>query len=80
MLGEVFSHLHICRILGRLPGTKAVNVAVVHAESRGNEDGVVDLDVGGPVRPRLGDIIGRDPLAVLLNLARDRGQRLELRA
>jgi hypothetical protein len=30
----------------RLPSVKSVNVAVIHAEGGGDENGVVDLDIG----------------------------------
>src|SRR5579875_2209575 len=79
VLSELLSHFAVHRLVARLPGTQAVNVAVVHTERRSDEHRVVNLDVRGSMSLCVGDIIGGNALAVLLDLARDGQQRLQLR-
>jgi hypothetical protein len=56
VLGEVLSHLRIHRFITRLPDAQTVEAAVAHAECRGDQDGIVDLDIGGPLCLCLGDV------------------------
>jgi hypothetical protein len=49
MCGEMLSNAGVnCRVAG-LPGGETVDIAVVHAESGGNEDGVMNLKIGRAV-------------------------------
>src|SRR5687768_17510021 len=69
--GQALAHRVVGgRIRGR-EGGEAVDVAVVHAEGRGDEHRVVNLHVGGAVGARLCDVVRGDLLAALLYLARD---------
>src|SRR5262245_14234486 len=58
---------------------RARDVAVLHAESRGDQDGVVDRLVGGAICSRVFDIAGCHVSSALLNFGGNRQQRLELR-
>jgi hypothetical protein len=42
----MLTHLRIHIGVVRLPGAKAVDIAVVHAESSRNQNRIVNLDVG----------------------------------
>jgi len=48
MLGQVLAHLDLHTGIVRLPCVEAVNIAVVHAESRGDKNGVINLDIRCP--------------------------------
>ena len=61
-----------------LVGAKAIDVAVVHAEGGGDEDGVVNLKVGCALLARGFDVGGGDEFAVLLHLAGDDEECFEL--
>ena len=60
------------------PGREPVDVAVVHAERRGDQHRVVDLDVGRALPARVLHVLGRDGAAVVLHLRGDREQRTQL--
>src|SRR5262249_37491112 len=60
-------------------GGQAVDVAVVHAERGGDQDGVVDLHVGGAGVAGGGDQVGGDLQAAALDRAGDGQQRAQLR-
>ena len=78
MRGEVFSHAGVhCGIFG-LPGSQSVDVAVVHAECGGDEDGVVNLQIGCALFAGVRDVVGGDVLSALLDLACDGEEGLEL--
>ena len=64
-------------IVGR-PGGEPVDVAVEHAERRGDEHGVVDFEVGGAQLARALDVGGVTCLPLCRRLAGDDEQRLEL--
>ena len=61
----------------RRPRRQAVDVPVAEAEHRGDEDGVVNLEVGGPELARALDVGRRDVLTVPRGLAGNDQQRLE---
>ncbi len=66
-------------MVGRGDGRQAVDVAVEHAERRGDEDRVVDFHVGRALRAGTLDVAASVTcLAALLDLAGDREQRLQL--
>ena len=44
--GDYFAALAIHGFVARLRGGQAVDVAVVHAEGRGDENGIVNFNVG----------------------------------
>ena len=46
LLSQMLTHLRIHIGVVRLPGAKAVDIAVVHAESSRNQNRIVNLDVG----------------------------------
>src|ERR1700691_167441 len=64
------------RVGGR-PCSQAVYIAVVHAEGRRNQHGVVNLQVGGALLPRACDIFGLNVLSATLYFTGDSQQRLE---
>jgi len=66
-------------ILGSERG-KPIHIPVIHAEGRGNENGVVNFEIRSAFLPRSLDVLGEHSFAVLLNLPRDLEKRLELRA
>ena len=66
------------RIRG-LPGVEAVDVAVVHAERRSDQDRVVNLEVGRAFSPCRVDVRARDALTVNRDLARDVQEGAKLR-
>ena len=55
----------------RREGGQTVDVAVVHAERRGDQHRVVDLQIGGALFAGRGDQFGSDLAARLLYGARD---------
>ena len=57
---------------------EAVDVAVEHAEGGGDEDGVVNLDVGRSGVAGFGDGFGGDVFAAALDLAGDVEESLQL--
>src|SRR5271166_1569849 len=63
-----------------LQGVQAVDVAVVHAERRGDQHGVVNLQVRCDQFARRVYVGGRNQLAILLHFARNDEQRLEFGA
>jgi hypothetical protein len=62
----------------RRPGCQAVNITVVHAKCRSNQNGVVDFQIGRPLLSRPLDVRGCDILPAQLDLARNGQQSLEL--
>ena len=63
-----------------LVGAETVDIAVVHAEGRGDQHGIVNLNFGCAMLARGFDIGTGDQLAILLDLTRNDQQRLELGA
>ena len=61
-----------------LQRVEAVDVAVVHAERRRDENGVVDLEIGRALAPGRVDVRARDALAVDRDLAGDVEERAQL--
>src|SRR5579862_5996374 len=61
-----------------LPGSEAVDVAVVHAEGGGDQDRVVNFEIGGAFAAGGFDVRGGDEFAVLLHFAGNRQQGFEL--
>ncbi len=59
-------------------GGQPVDVPVEHAEHRRDQDGVVDLQVGGAGRPGLGDQLSGDGQPAVPGGGRDRQQGLQL--
>ena len=53
----------------RGPSTESVHIPIEHAKTRGNEHGVVDLEVGGAARPGARDGIAGYFLSAALHLA-----------
>jgi hypothetical protein len=72
------THLVVDGRIGRREGREAVNVTVVHAEGRGDQDRVVDFNVCGTFGARLFDVNVRHLFAALLHLAGNRQQRFQL--
>lgn len=68
----------VCGIL-RLPGRKAIDISIEHAEGCSNEDRIVDLTISCPLSSCCSDVFGRDVLATLLHFSGDGKQRLKLR-
>jgi len=60
-----------------LDGGEAVDVAVVHAEGSGDEDGVVDFEVGGAEAARVGYVVGGHVFAAVLDFGGDDEERFE---
>src|ERR1700691_4861921 len=79
MLGKVLAHFGVHGFIPRLPCAQAVDVAVVHAEGRGNQHRVVNLDIGGALLFRPRNVVRADTLAILLYLAGNRQQSFQLR-
>jgi len=64
----------ISRRIRRRPSGQTVNIAVVHAEGRGNQDCVVNLLIGGAQAPRAFHVLGTvaeiaDPAELTVNVA-----------
>jgi len=76
--GHDLSHLAIFVWIGRLPSVQAIYVAVEHAEGSRDQNGIVNLFVGGSFLACPFDIFRYDVLATFLNLAGDREQRFQL--
>jgi hypothetical protein len=68
---EVFPVFAIHGRVGGRPGSQAIDVAVVHAEGRSDQDGVVNFFLGCAILPCAGDIILGNLLATFLHLAGD---------
>jgi hypothetical protein len=64
------------RVFGS-PGGQAVDIAVVHAKSRGDQHGVVDLLVGCALLAGTIDILGLDRVAAEPHLLGDVQQRFQ---
>ena len=79
MLDEEVRPIPILLRVRGLPGVQAVDVAVVHAERRRDEDRVVDLEIGRSLGPCGVDVRARDALAVDRDLAGDVQERSNLR-
>src|SRR5215471_11402253 len=62
----------------RLHGRQAVDVAVVHAECGGDENGVVNLEICCAKVARMFHVFRRDVLATLLNFSGNYEERFEL--
>ena len=77
-LRHALSHPVVGLLVGGGEGGESVDVAVVHAERRGDEHGVVDFPVGRSLGARALDVRSGDVLAALLHLTGDREQGLEL--
>jgi hypothetical protein len=75
-VGHDLSHLAVVVWVGRLPRVQAIYVTVKHAEGSRDQNGIVNLLIGGTLLTRPPDILKSDVLASFLNLARDREQRL----
>ena len=76
--GGLQAYLTIDSRVGWLPCRKAVDVTVAHAEDGGDEDGVVNLAIGGSLIAGLGDVFFGDMLAAELDFAGDVEQGLHL--
>src|SRR5450432_3495756 len=63
------AHGDISFLLLRSPGGKTVNVAVVHAEGRGDQDCVVNLGVSCSFLASACDVFRGDTLAALLDVS-----------
>jgi len=59
-------------------GGEAIDIAVVHAEGGGDEDGVVDFEVGGAFAAGRGDIAGGDAAPAFLDFSGDDEESFEL--
>src|SRR5262245_48773079 len=57
------SHRVVGLLVGRGQRGKTINVAVEHAERRGDEDGIVDLAIGCALTACPLDVVARDVLA-----------------
>ena len=78
MLGDERRALPVeLRVFGR-PRRQAIDIAVEHAECRGNQHGVVNLDVGGPVQARARHVAGHHVRPAARGLCSDDQQRLQL--
>jgi hypothetical protein len=55
----------------RGPGRKTIDVTVVHTESRGNKNSIVDFQVGSAEPARMRDIFRKHILASALDLSRN---------
>ena len=77
VFSEVLAHFRVHGFIAGLPGGEAVYVAVEHAEGGGNQDGVVNLDVGGVFGAGAGDVFGGDIFAAQPDFAGDREERFE---
>ena len=68
---DMFATLTIHCFVSWLRGGEAVDVSVEHAECRGDQHGVVDLDIGRSCFTGVCDIFRRNVLAALLYMSRD---------
>jgi hypothetical protein len=59
-------------------GSQAVDVPVIHAERRGDQNGVVDLGIGGASRPSRFHMLGGNLQPAFLHCGRDGEERLHL--
>jgi hypothetical protein len=78
LFDEAFPVFAIHGRVGGRPGGQAIDVAVVHAESRGDQYGVVNLLIRCATLPCTSDITFGNPLATFLHLASDGQQGLQL--
>jgi hypothetical protein len=69
VLSEAGGSLSIKVTVFRGPGSKAIHVAIHHAEIGRDKHGVVDLEIGRALRAGLSYIFGSDMLAASLNVA-----------
>jgi len=79
MLDEEMRSFSVPLRIRGLPGVEAVDVAVVHAERRSDQDRVVNLEVGRAFSPCRVDVRARDALTVNRDLARDVQEGAKLR-
>src|SRR5690606_21758070 len=75
---DQFGHLVVGRPIGRRDSRQAVDVAVEHAERSRDQNGVVDLPIGGAFGPSDRDDVVGDGSAALLHLPRQAEQRPHL--
>src|SRR5438477_11498959 len=68
LVSHSLSHFAISFRLERLPGLQTVHVAVVHAEGRGDQNGIVNLLVGRALAAGAVNGFGAHILAGLLHL------------
>jgi hypothetical protein len=72
------AHGNVSFLLSWRPSSKAIYVAVVHAEGGGNQDRVVNLNFGCTFFASASDVFRGDSLAALLNVPGDVEKCFEL--
>ena len=65
------SHFVVELLVGGSKGRETVDIAVVHAECGCDQNGIVDLEVGGAFDSGLRNIFGGDVFSALLHLRGD---------
>ena len=76
---ESFPHRFVCFLAAGLPGREPIDVAVIHAERRRDQNGIVYIQIARALLTRLVDKLGCDSLCVSLNMSSNLQQRFEFR-